>query len=455
MKKIEVINPATEKSIAKVPASVDIPSIYEKARNAQKQWAKQDLQYRIDCISRFQKELENKKDALALTLTQETGKPLWQSLNELRGAGLRIQFFIDNVEKYMQNETITQEEGLLEKIYYEPLGVIGNISAWNYPYLVGVNVFIPALLTGNAVLYKPSEYALLTGLKIESMMQDSGVPKEIFVTIIGDKEEGEKLLDLPLDGYYFTGSHKTGKYIYEKVASKMVPCQLELGGKDAVYVSENNENLAKVVEGVCEGVFYNNGQSCCAVERIYVHTSIYKQFIDLFYEYTKSWVAGDPLDNNTMLGPLTRKEQKKVLQAQLDDALFKGAQAIQLNIKDEPSSYYFPPTILANVSHEMTVMREESFGPIIGIQEVEHLEEAISLMKDTDYGLTSAIYTDEYNEAERLMEEMDTGSVYLNCCDRVSPNLPWAGRKNSGLGLTLSYHGIRSFLQTKAYHIRF
>ncbi len=412
------------------------------------------LKERIAYIARFDELLEKDKGELAETLTSEMGKPIRESFNELNGARARLKFFIENSEKYLAEEWITRDGSTKEKIVYEPLGVIANISAWNYPYLVGINVFIPALIGGNAVLYKPSEYSTLTGEHIQSVLYEAGIPENVFDTVVGKGDVGEYLLELPLDGYFFTGSYKTGKYIAEKVASKLVPCQLELGGKDPMYVMDDVTSVEAAAAAALEGVVYNNGQSCCAVERIYVHEKIYDSFVDSYLKQLKKLKTGDPTDKSTELGPLSRKEQIAFLADQVNDAINKGATLLAGGKSVQGKGYYFEPSVLVNVNHDMKLMKEESFGPIVGIQKVSSDDEAIDLMLDTPYGLTAAVYSSNYERAENVMRRMNTGTVYSNCCDRVSANLPWSGRGNSGLGSTLSYQGIRAFVQPKAYHLR-
>ena len=349
---------------------------------------------------------------------------------------------------------MTSNNGMEEKISYEPLGVISNISAWNYPYLVGVNVFVPALLGGNAVMYKPSEYATLTGLEIEKLLIQSGVPENIFYVAVGGGRVGELLLELPFAGYFFTGSYKTGKYIYEKVALKMVPCQCELGGKDPLYVADDVADVKAVAAGTADGAFYNNGQSCCAVERIYVHEKIYDCYVDEFTREVKSWKTGLPTEEKIYTGPLTRKENLDLLEQQVADALRKGATVVTGGNRIARKGYYFEPTVLTNVSHNMSVMKDESFGPVIGIMKVKNDDEAIQLMQDTDYGLTAAVYSSDKGRAERILQQINTGSGYWNCCDRVSAALPWSGRNHSGFGTTLSHAGLRAFVKPKAWHLR-
>jgi acyl-CoA reductase-like NAD-dependent aldehyde dehydrogenase len=453
---MKIINPATEEVLAEIHEDTKetVRSKYESLKTGQRAWAATPLKERIACIARFYDHIENDKEELAKTLSSEMGKPLKESFNELNGARSRIKFFIDNSEKYLQEEWITTDGSTKEKIVYEPLGVIANISAWNYPYLVGVNVFIPALIGGNAVLYKPSEYSSLTGMHIQSLLYEAGVPENVFETIIGKGSVGEYLLELPLNGYYFTGSYKTGKYIAERVAGKLVPCQLELGGKDPMYVMDDVKDIKAVAAAAVEGAVYNNGQSCCAVERVYVHQNIYDEFVSEYVEQLKQLKPGDPLDSATDVGPLSRKEQVQFLSDQVNDALGKGAKLLAGGKKLDRKGYFFEPGVLVNVNHDMSLMKDESFGPVVGIQKVSTDDEAAQLMQDTPYGLTAAVYSSSFERAEKVMKQMNTGTVYWNCCDRVSATLPWSGRGNSGLGSTLSYQGIRAFVQPKAYHIR-
>jgi acyl-CoA reductase-like NAD-dependent aldehyde dehydrogenase len=319
---------------------------------------------------------------------------------------------------------------------------------------VGINVFVPALLAGNAVMYKPSEYAVLTGLAIQDLLQQSGVHENIFKVAIGGKEVGELLLALPFDGYFFTGSYQTGKYIYEKIAPKMVPCQCELGGKDPLYITDDISDIKAVAAATADGAFYNNGQSCCSVERIYVHEKKYDQYVDEFINEVKSYKTGLLVEEGVYIGPLTRKEQLNTIEQQVKDAVGKGAQIKIGGKRMAGKGYYFEPTVLTNVNHTMSVMKEESFGPVIGIMKVKDDEEAVQLMRDTEYGLTASVYGNSKERAEKILEQIDAGTGYWNCCDRVSAALPWGGRKHSGIGVTLSHAGLRAFTRPKAYHLK-
>ncbi len=453
---MKIINPATEEIIKEVleDSKQSVEMKFDLLRQAQATWAEVELAERVRILQSFSSLLEKNMEQLAAILTSEVGKPLQQSRNEVNGARTRIKWLTDNASNYLKDETMVNEPDLTERISYEPLGVVCNISAWNYPYLVGVNVFVPALLAGNTVMYKPSEHSTLTGLEIEKLLNDAGVPEHAFHTAVGAREVGELLLELPFDGYFFTGSHKTGRYIYEKVAHKMVPCQLELGGKDPLYVADDVVDIKTVAAGTADGAFYNNGQSCCAVERIYVHEKIYDRYVDEFISEVKSWKTGSPLEASVYIGPLCRKDQLAFLEGQISDALQKGGKIETGGKRRQGKGFYFEPTVITKADHRMDVMREESFGPIIGIMKVKDDAEAVQLMKDTEYGLTAAVYSSNQQRAEHILKQITTGTGYWNCCDRVSAALPWSGRKHSGLGATLSHAGLRSFTKPKAYHLK-
>lgn len=453
---MKIINPSTEEIIDDIPEdnASTLEEKFRQLKEAQPHWQNITLRKRISILETFSNLLQENIETLSITLSSEVGKPLQQSRNEVNGARARIQWLTENAEKYLADEIMSSGNGMEEKIVYEPLGVICNISAWNYPFLVGVNVFVPALLGGNAVMYKPSEHATLTGLNIEKMLKLAGVPDHVFQVAIGPGSIGEALLDLPFNGYFFTGSYKTGQSIYEKLASKMVPCQCELGGKDPLYVTDDISDIKSVAAGTADGAFYNNGQSCCAVERIYVHEKIYDSYVEEFVNEVRSWKKGQPRESGVYIGPLSRKEQLTVLEKQIADAVAKGANVLIGGKRPGGKGYFFEPTVLVNVSHSMDIMKEESFGPVIGIMKVRNDEEAIQLMNDTEYGLTSAVYSSNKERAEHILQQMNSGTGYWNCCDRVSAALPWSGRKHSGFGSTLSHAGIRAFTKPKAYHLR-
>lgn len=455
MTMLTITNPATGQNIAEVPAD-DAASVAAKAgraRAAQPGWATRPLDDRKAAIGRFRASLVAELETLAKTLTAEVGKPIAQSRNEINGFLARIDFFLAEVESSTASEEVFADPGVTERIGHDPLGVVANISAWNYPYFVGGNVFVPALLTGNAVLYKPSEFATLTGLHIDRLLHGAGVPDDAFITIVGGGDVGAALVEQRVDGVFFTGSAATGARIAAAVGPRMIRLQLELGGKDPTYVADDADPKA-AAESLADGAMYNTGQSCCSVERIYVHERVHDAFVDAFLDTVAGFKVGDPTDDGTYIGAITRAPQLQVLEAQVADAVAKGGRVRVGGKRTTGPGNGFEPTVVTQANHDMLLMREESFGPVIGIQKVKSDDEAVALMNDTRYGLTAGVYTRDEARARRLLGRVHAGSVYWNCCDRVSPRLPWSGHGDSGVGVTLSTYGIQTFTRPKAWHLR-
>ena len=455
MNTLDIFNPASGDLIATLEAD-DAASVADKAaaaRAAQPVWAAVPMAEKLAVMRRFRAGLVAELDILAATLTAEMGKPISQARNEINGVLPRIDFFLEQTAAALADEQVFDAGGMREQISHIPLGVVANISAWNYPYFVGCNVIVPALLTGNAVLYKPSEFATLSGRHITRLLHAAGVPADAMQCLVGAGAVGAALLEQRIDGLFFTGSHATGQRIAQALAPRLVKLQLELGGKDPSYVRADADPLA-AAQSLADGAMYNTGQSCCSVERIYVHQSVHDAFVAHFLATVATLKTGDPVDPATTLGAITRAPQLAVLQAQVADAVAKGA-LLRCGGRRRPGpGNGFEATVLTNVDHRMEIMIEESFGPVIGIQKVASDEEAIELMNDTRYGLTAGVYTKDEAAARALLARVNAGSVYWNCCDRVSPRLPWSGHGDSGLGVTLSTHGILAFTRPKAWHLR-
>ena len=455
--KLKILNPATGQVVATVPAddAKSVKAKYERARASQPAWARVRLKQRLAAIARFRELVIADTEHLAKVLSTEVGKPIAQARNELKGVLPRIDFFLSETAHALRTERVSGERGaaMEERISHEPLGVIANVSAWNYPWFVGANVFVPALLAGNTVLYKPSEFATLTGLEIARLLHAAGIPEGVFTAVIGEGKVGAALVSQPVDGVFFTGSVGTGKRIAEQLRGRLVKLQLELGGKDPIYVCEDAD-LAKAAAAIADGAFYNTGQSCCSVERIYVNERVFDRFVDAFVAEVRGFHRGDPAEESTYIGPLTRAPQLKVLEAHVKDAVKKGAKVLAGGKRVKAKGNWFEPTVIVGVDHSMAVMRDESFGPIIGIMPAADDAEAVRLMNDTAYGLTAGVYTADRSRAEKILAQVNSGSVYWNCCDRVSPNLPWSGVGDSGIGLTLSTYGIETFTRPKAWHLR-
>ena len=329
---MKIINPATKQLIAELPEDTadTVKAKVLAARAAQPAWWRTPFEQRKSAITKWKTLVAEHKDRLARTLTAEMGKPLQQALNELNALAGRVDFFLANAASVLADEVVQVSSaagGTEERVRWEPLGVVANISAWNYPYFVGSNVFVPALLSGNAVVYKPSELTTQTGLALAELMYEAGVPRDVFPVVVGGGAAGAALLAQAIDGVFFTGSYATGKRIAEATAGRMIKVQLELGGKDPAYVCDDVD-VEAAAASLADGAMYNAGQSCCSVERVYVHEKIARPFIDAFVKTVREFVVGDPLDLATYIGPLAREQQLGVLDEQVADARAKGAQVL-------------------------------------------------------------------------------------------------------------------------------
>jgi len=455
---MKVINPATGETIGEVSAvgGATVGALFERARAAQPEWAGWPLHERCDLIRRFRAHLQYRVADLARILTSEVGKPITQSRAELERLLPRIDYFLAQVESTVDDEVVYLDDatGMEEVVSHEPLGVIANVSSWNYPYYVGAGVFVPGLLTGNAVLYKPSELAPLTGQAIAEMLWGSGVPEDVFGLLQGGADVGAALIEQPVDAVFFTGTSETGRRIARSLAGSLIRLHLELGGNDPVYVCDDVDVRA-AAESLADGAFYNNGQSGSSVERIYVHERIHDEFVAWLTKTVEGYVLGDPNDEATYFGPVARASHLSLLDAQVADAVALGATVRTggRRLTDRPGNW-FAPTVLTDTTGAMAVMREESFGPLIGIERVSGDEQALALMNEGGSGLTGGVYSTDEPRATDLLRRLDVGTAYWNCCDRVSPRLPWSGRHQSGAGSTLSRYGILSFVQPKAWHLR-
>ena len=453
--RFDVVDPATGAVLRSVEAhdETEIAAKLQRARVAQRSWASRTYADRAAAVDAWRGLIGARIDELAATTTAETGKPIAHARNEVRAVGARMQWYCEHAESVLGAVDVSAADGLEERITYEPRGVVAHISAWNYPYFVGLNSIVPALLCGNAVLYKPSELATSTGLALVDLAHRAGVPVDVLQCVTGGGATGAALVDSGVDLVCFTGSLPTGRAIARAAAERLVPVQLELGGKDAAYVCDDVD-IDAVAASVAEGVFYNAGQSCCAIERVYVHSAIFERFVAALVDASSAWRLGDPNDDTTTVGALARSAQPELLSAQLDDALSKGARVLVGGHRPSGTGNWFEPTIVVDVDHTMRLMREESFGPVIGVMAVADDTEALARIDDSEFGLTAAVFTTDRARAVRLLEAVDVGSVYWNCSDRTSVALPWAGRRHSGLGVSMSVAGIKAFVREKAWHLR-
>jgi acyl-CoA reductase-like NAD-dependent aldehyde dehydrogenase len=330
------------------------------------------------------------------------------------------------------------------------------VAPWNYPFLTAGNTIFPALMAGNAVILKHAAQTLVVGERFQQAYEKSGLPKGLFHNVVLSHEQTERLIGSGrINHINFTGSVAGGKAVERAAAGTFASLGLELGGKDPAYVREDVK-LDHAVENLVDGSFYNSGQCCCGIERIYVHEKVYEPFLESFVDLTKKYVVGNPLDSATTLGPMARGSFADTVRDQVAEALRKGAKRhIGMTVEgDRPGSPYLAPEVLTNVDHQMAVMREESFGPVVGIMKVRDDEEAITLMNDSPYGLTASIWTTDVDRAAQIGDRVATGTVFMNRCDYVDPGLVWTGVKDTGRGVTLSEFGFHSLTRPKSYHLR-
>lgn len=393
-------------------------------------------------------------DPLAEELTRQMGRPIAQSPGEIRrGFQERALYMSGIAEEALSDISIEKKPGFERFIRREPHGVVLVLAPWNYPWLTSVNAVVPALLAGNSVILKMAAQTPLVGERYAEAFKAAGLPEGVFQYLHIDHDHVARMIGDARIGYVaFTGSVGGGHAVQRAAAARFVGTGLELGGKDPAYVRADAP-LQPTVENLVDGACFNSGQSCCAVERIYVHHSICKPFVEAFADLARQYRLGNPLDPQSTLGPMVRTDAADNVRAQIRDALQKGARAL-LRMEDRPGTPYLPPEVLIDVHHGMAVMTEETFGPVVGIQPVQDDEEAIRLMNDSRYGLTASIWTADADAALRIGDRVETGTWFMNRCDYLDPALAWTGVKDSGRGCTLSRLGLESFTRPKSFHLR-
>ena len=456
MKKQKTITPVdgsvyVERDLASNPA---IERALFLADKAQKTWKQAPVAERAAICRRMVEWCVQRADALAEELSWQMGRPVSQSPGELkRGFHERALYMCDIAEEALSDISIAEKPGFRRFIRREPLGVVFVVAPWNYPWLTSVNAVIPALLAGNSVILKMAAQTPLVAERYAEAFKAAGLPAGVFQFLHLDHAQVAKVIGDPRTASVaFTGSVPGGHAVQQAAAQRFIPTGLELGGKDPGYVRADAD-LAFAVENLVDGAYFNSGQSCCGVERIYAHKSIYRDFVDAFVELTRQYRLGNPLEKETSLGPLVRTQAAESVRAQVRQAVRKGAKAL-LKLDDKPGTPYLPPEILVNVDHGMEVMTEETFGPVVGIQAVKSDEEAIDLMNDSRYGLTASIWTKDADAALRIGERVETGTWFMNRCDYLDPALAWTGVKDSGRGCTLSRLGLEAFTRPKSFHLR-
>jgi acyl-CoA reductase-like NAD-dependent aldehyde dehydrogenase len=437
--------------------SAEIDTALASAAEAQRTWKHGALAERAAICTRFVEAFVSKTAEIAPELSWQMGRPVSAAPGEVRGFEERARYMIEVAEHALAHVQTQAKPGFTRFIHREPLGVVLTIAAWNYPYLIAVNSVVPAIMAGNAVILKHSSQTPLCAERFEQSFRAAGLPAGVFQVLHMDHASTERAIADPrVDFVAFTGSVDGGHAIQRAASARFIGTGLELGGKDPAYVRADVK-LAHAVENLVDGAFFNSGQSCCGIERIYVHEQVYDRFLEGFVELTKQYRLGNPLDAETNLGPMVRTKAADFVRAQTEEAVRAGARALidaSLFPASKAGTPYLAPQVLIDVTHRMRIMTEETFGPVVGIMKVRSDDEAIALMNDSPYGLTASIWTSDEQAALAIGERVETGTWFMNRCDYLDPALAWVGVKDSGRGCTLSSVGYEHLTRPKSFHLR-
>ena len=457
MHPIRCISPVDGRLYAERTAATDtqIETALIAARAAQAEWRRVAVSERARNCTAAVEAMLAMGDDIPAELAWQMGRPVRYGAGELRGFAERARYMIEIAETALAPIDPSPKEGFKRWIAREPLGLVLTIAPWNYPYLTAVNSVIPALMAGNAVLLKHSAQTLLVGERFQRAFDV--LPKGLFQNLFLTHEQAAALISSrAVDQVNFTGSVAGGQAIETAAAGQFLGVGLELGGKDPAYVRADAD-LAHAIETLVDGAFFNSGQSCCGIERIYVDARVYDAFVEGAAALTRQYVLGDPLDEATTLGPMARMEAAGFVRGQIAQAVRAGARALidpRGFARDAEGTPYMAPQIVVDVTHDMSLMRDESFGPVVGVMKVDSDAQAVRLMNDSPYGLTAALFTRDSEAAEAIGREIETGTVFLNRCDYLDPALAWTGVKDSGRGATLSRVGYDTLTRPKSFHFK-
>ncbi len=457
MTMIRCVSPVDGSVYAERPAlSLDEAKVVvARARKAQKVWAKRPLDERIALVLKGVARLNEMGQEVVTELAWQMGRPVKYG-GEFKGFNERSNYMASIANEALAPLVIEDSASFKRFIAREPHGVVFVIAPWNYPYMTAINSVAPALIAGNAVILKHASQTLLTGERLVRAFHEAGVPEEVFANVFLDHETSSRLIaEKQFDFINFTGSVAGGQAIERAAAGTFTGIGLELGGKDPGYVMEDAD-LDKAVDTLMDGATFNSGQCCCGIERIYVHERLYDAFIEKSVAWISNYRLGNPLDPETSLGPMAHKRFAQVVREQIAEATAKGARALvdpKLFPQDDGGAY-LAPQVLVDVDHSMTIMREETFGPAVGIMKVRDDAEALALMNDSKYGLTVSLWTGDAERAARLGAELETGTVFMNRADYLDPALCWTGVKETGRGGSLSVIGFHNLTRPKSYHLK-
>ncbi|MBM4361603.1 MAG: aldehyde dehydrogenase family protein [Deltaproteobacteria bacterium] len=435
----------------------EIAAALERARAASVGWRRTPIAERVALVSRGVDAFVAARDRHAEEITWQMGRPIAQSPGEVRGFEERARYVLSIAAETLADVDPGPKPGFRRFIRREPLGVVLAISPWNYPYLTAVNLVVPALAAGNVVILRHSPQTPLCAERIVAAFRSAGVPPGVLQFLHASDEDTDRLVGTEgIDHVAFTGSVRVGHLIQRFASDRFVGVGLELGGKDPAYVRADAD-LGHAVENIVDGAFFNSGQSCCAVERVYVDAAVHDEFVERAVALARGYRLGRPTDPSVTLGPLVHAAAADAVRAQVEEAVRLGAVPLLSPgdfPADAPGTPYLAPQFLVGVHHGMRLMTDETFGPVVGIQRVAGDVEALRLMNDSRYGLTASIWTRDVEAAVRLGDEIETGTVFLNRCDALDPALAWTGVKDSGRGVTLSRLGLEALTRPKSFHLR-
>lgn len=456
----KIISPIDGSVVAERELATDshVDRVLSAARVASRGWRTTPVAERARIIEAMVQHMEANASDIATELTWQMGRPVRYTPNEiLRGFQERARYMAKIAEERLADIEVPKTDGFTKFIRREPVGTVLVVAPWNYPYLTAINSIVPALLAGNTVILKHAAQTLLCAERLHVAFEAVGLPAGVFQYIHASHDSVNVMIHDPRVNFVvFTGSVEGGRVMERSAAGRFIGVGTELGGKDPSYVRADADLAYAIGENV-DGSFFNSGQSCCAIERIYVHDSVYEDFVEGFANTTRQYVLGNPLQQDTTIGPMVNTASATFVRTQIHDALAQGAVALVGETQfagSAPGTPYLGPTVLVNVDHSMSVMRDESFGPVIGIMRVKSDDEAIALMNDSPYGLTASVWTSDQDAAIRIGNHIETGTVYMNRCDYVDPVLVWTGVKETGRGIALSSLGFDPYTRPKSFHLK-
>lgn len=453
---LDLINPFDGSLICSLDhdSESDVQEKLHASHQVQQIWSRVPLENRISIVEEGLDRFRARAQETARDVSIQMGKPITEARNEIETVFDRANYMLSIAEESLAAEVLPHKEGFHRRIEHEPLGVVLDLAAWNYPLIIPINVVVPALVAGNTVLLKHSARTPLSGIAYQDAFKELEIPGLVTNLILGHSETARLIADERIAHVAFTGSVAGGAAIHRETGKRFIDCGLELGGNDPAYIAQDAD-LPFAIENMVEGACYNAGQSCCAVERVYVHSSHLDEFVEGVSQAMSRLEMGNPLHESTTLGPLIGSDALDHLETQVQDALERGASVITGGERvANQQGNFFPPTLLVGAPNDSLVMQEESFGPILPILPVATDEEALERMNDNRYGLTASVWTRDTDRAEHFARHLETGTVFQNRCDYIDPALPWTGTGDSGRGTTLSRHGYSHLTRPKAIHFR-